>query len=186
MQQRCIGRHRGLDLQHMRQHLVADIDQLQRSLCNVRCRGSHCGYRMADIKHLVPRHAVFAQRAQRGGALAGFEFDVVQFREIGRRHYRLDAGQRTRRRSVNRHDPGMGMRAALDAAGEHAGKAQVGTEVGSTGDFFSAIGANRALADDLQGGGLAHVGHDVASNSSAAVAARICVAASCTARTILS
>ena len=46
----------------------------------------------------------------------------------------------------------MGVRAALDAAPQHAWECHVGAEIGSAGDFVDAVGADGAGADDPERG----------------------------------
>src|SRR5258708_738279 len=87
----------------------------------------------------------------------------------------LPAGQRLGFVGVERCDAGVGRRAALDLAPDHAGHGGVGGKGRASGDLVGAVGANGALADPLV------VGDDVH-----CAASRISVAVSRTARTILS
>ena len=180
VQQRRIGRHRRLHVDDVRQHLVLDADQRERLAQDIGRGRRHRRHRVTDIQDLVTRHAVFRERAQRGRALAGFHFLVAGLGEIGSGHHRLDAGQRARGGGVDAKEAGMGMGASLDAAGEHAGQSQVGAEVGATGDLVRTVGADRALADDLERRGRDGIGHRPAPCS------RSWAAAACTARTTLS
>src|ERR1700751_763458 len=50
---------------------------------------------------------------------------------------------------MDRHDPGMGMRAALDFAPQHSGHDHVGAEIGLPGHFVDPVRSDRAGADDL-------------------------------------
>ncbi len=59
----------------------------------------------------------------------------------------LDSGQRLRLFGIDRYDPGMSMRAALDAAPQHTRHCHIGAEIGPARDFVDAVGADRPGAD---------------------------------------
>ena len=50
--------HRLVDVGHMRQHLVLDLDQLQRLLCRAGIDRGDRSHRMAVVERLLARHAV--------------------------------------------------------------------------------------------------------------------------------
>src|SRR5271156_2265946 len=99
-------------------------------------------------------------------------------RKIGSRSPGPDAGQRPRLVGVDRHDPGVGMRAALDLAPQHARHFHVGAKIGAAGDLVDTVRADRTGADDLQ--------IFLIEKTHCAASARITAAASSTARMILS
>src|SRR6516225_6562671 len=51
---------------------------------------------------------------------------------------------------VDRHDPRVGVRAALNFAPQHAGHFHVSAKICTPGDFVDAIGPDRPGPDDLQ------------------------------------
>src|SRR5208282_764503 len=51
---------------------------------------------------------------------------------------------------VDRHDPRMGVRAALDLAPQHARHFHVGAEISPPSNFVDPVGANGSGANDLQ------------------------------------
>src|SRR5271170_3856934 len=111
----------------------------------------------------------------RGADDAPIRWDV---RKIGSRRYSLDPGQCHRLVGVDRDDPGVGMRAALDPAPQHARHFHVGAKIGAASDLVDPVRADRTGADNLQCV-LIEITHRAPS-------ARITAAASSTARTILS
>ena len=102
--------------------------------------------------------------------------------EVGAGDHRLDARQRLAPLGVDLHDARVRVRAALDAARQHAGQVEVGAEHGAAGDLVDAIGADRPRADDLQRLALEFWLPSLI----VLVSWRSCFAASSTARTTLS
>src|SRR5262249_35436115 len=98
--------------------------------------------------------------------------------------HRLDAGERQRLLDIDREDAGMGVRAALHLAEEHAGHRHVGAEGGATGDLVGAVGTDRAGPYHLEIGFVADIRHGL--RSSRIRSSRIWAAASSTARMTLS
>jgi hypothetical protein len=150
VQYRRIGRHRSLDIHDVRQYLVLDLDQIERLFGDRRRDRRDCGDRMTFVQRLACGHAVAREVPQimrRGADDAPIRRNV---REIGARRHRLDAGQCHRPVGVDRHDPGMGVRAALDLAPQHAGHFHVGPEIGAPGDLVDPVGADGAGTDDFQ------------------------------------
>ncbi len=101
MQDRRVAAHRVLDVDDVRQHLVLDLDQVERLLGDRRRDRGDGGDRMAVIQHLAARHAVARQVAEIHRPFA----DKCLFRgdlgEIGGGDDRLDAGQRQRPSTVS-------------------------------------------------------------------------------------
>ncbi len=151
VQHRRVGRHRRLDVHHVRQHLVLDLDQVERLLGDRRRNRGDRGHRVTLVKSLADRHAVARQVPQIGRRRADNALIRREVREVGAGRHRLDARQRHRLVGVDRHDPRMGVRAALDLAPQHAGHDHVGAEIGAAGDLVDAVRANGTGADDLEG-----------------------------------
>ena len=114
-QERRIGLHRLVDVDDVRQHLVVDLDQLQRLLGDGGAGGRHGGDRMALVEHFLARHDVarHVPEIHRDALRA----DIVELllREVRGGHHRLDALQRLRFRDVDRADARVGVRRAQDA-----------------------------------------------------------------------
>ena len=150
MQQRGIGQHRGFHIDHMWEHFVAHLNELERGLGNLGTGGCDRGHGVSDVQDLAARHAVVRQRAQRGRPLAAFNGHVGHLRKVGCRDHCLDARKAQGGRGVDREDVGVRMRAALDPTHKHAGQAQIGAEGRAPCDLVRAIGANWPLPDHLQ------------------------------------
>ncbi len=150
MQDRCALRHRRLDIHHIGQHFVLHLDQVERLFGDRRRGCRHGGHRVALVEHLAPGHAVARQVAQivRHGADMGALRRYVG--EIGAGDDRLDPRQRRRLCGIDPDDAGMGVRAALDAAPQHARHHHVGAEIGPAGDLVDAVRTDRPGADDLE------------------------------------
>src|SRR3954454_4087325 len=67
--------------------------------------------------------------------------------KIGAGNDRLHPGQCPRLFGIDRYDPGMGMRAALDAAPQHTRHCHIGAEIGPARNLVDAVGANWPTAD---------------------------------------
>ena len=149
VQHRCVRSHRLFDVDDVGQDVVGDIDQLA-GLLGDRGRGrGDRGNGVAVIEDLVARQAVARQVAEIHRPLADKGFLRCDRREVVRGHDRLDAGQLERLVDIDRHDPGMGVRAALDLAPQHARHDHVGAEIGAPGDLVDPIRANGTGPDDL-------------------------------------
>ncbi len=141
--------HRLFDIDDVWQDVVGDLDQLARLLGDRgRCRRHRCDG-VAVIEDLVARQTVARQVAEVHRAFADKGFFRRDRREIVRGHDGFDAGQLQRLVDIDRHDAGMGVRAALDLAPQHAGHDHVGAEIGASGDFVDAVRTNRTGPDDL-------------------------------------
>ena len=149
VQDRRVGLHRFFDVDDVRQHVVADLDQLAGVLGDCRRRRGDRGHRVSVIEHLVARHAVARKIAEVHRPFADKGLLGRDRREILPCDHGLDARQCPRLLGIDRHDAGVGVRAALDLAPQHAGHHHVGAEIGLPGDLVDAVRANWTGADDL-------------------------------------
>ena len=105
---------RGLRVEQRRQLLDLRRDQVGGVLGDIGIGGKHRGDRLADIAHAVARqHRLAIRIERRDRALA--EIDRRHFGDVGCGPHRIDAGQRARRRGVDRDDAAMRVRRAHDA-----------------------------------------------------------------------
>ena len=172
MQDRRIGAHRRLDVGHMGQDLVIDLDELQGLAGNDGVGRGDARHRMTFIEHLVAGHHIAQHVAQIRIAL----LEVVAGDDG------LDARQGQGLGDVDGADPRMGMGAAQDLADEHGGGRHVGAELGPARDLVQAVRAQGARADD----GESVTGCDGFDIEGHQRDSRISAAALVTARTILS
>ena len=82
VQDRRVGLHRLGDVDHVRQHLVLDLDQLQRLLGDRLDDGGDGGDRMALVERLLARHDVARDVAQVHLHLAGRHDQVGLLGEV--------------------------------------------------------------------------------------------------------
>ena len=167
------GLHRLIDIGHMRQDLIVDLDQLQRLPGRAGIDRGDRGHRMAIIERLLARHAV-VEDVVHGGIAIG------EIGQVGRGDHRLHAGQLLRLRGVDLPDRGVGVRAAQNAPDQLAGHVEVRAVARAAGHLVDAVGTDGTRAD---GGEIAC---GVARIESHGQAPFITLAASWTARTILS
>src|SRR3954468_23957387 len=113
-------------------------------------------------------------------------------RKIGAGGNRLNSGQCLRLFGIDRDDPRMGMRAALDAAPQHTRQCHISAEIGPARDLVNAVGADRPGADNLKRG-LVEIAHlhsppvpDAAGIGIRPVAPRVCPETLATANGLLS
>src|SRR5262245_34613881 len=94
--------------------------------------------------------------------------------KIGAGDDRSHSGQCPRLFSIDRYDPGVSMRTALDPAPQHTRHRHVGTEIGPARDLVDAVGADRPGADYLKRGlvEIAHL-HPPSSHGVLETAARV-------------
>ena len=92
MQQWRVRRHRRLDIDDVRQHLVLDLDQLERLGGDNWRGGGDGGHRVALVQHLVARHDIARQVAEVHRPFAHKGFFRADLREIGGGHDRLTPG----------------------------------------------------------------------------------------------
>ena len=113
--------HRLAHVQHRRQDLVLDLDQVERVLGDVGVDGGDGGDGVADVEHLVGGQEVLLGSAQVGQALA--DHGQVSRRSSGKSAAvttALTPGSASALEASMLLDDGVGVRAALDAAEEHA------------------------------------------------------------------
>ena len=150
MQQRRARLH-GLDhVDDVRQHLVVDLDELQRPLGDLGAGGGHCRDRVALIERLLARHHVahdilvvdhhLARRDELGGLVL----------EVHAGDDGLDAGELLRRRGVDRLDARVRMRASQHLADDLAGHDQVGAEPGAARHLVDPVRPIGARADPFE------------------------------------
>ena len=127
-----VADHRGVGVQRLagvddrRQRLVLDVDQLERVARRVPVLGDDEGDLLALVAHLVGgQHGLHVGRQRRHPC-------QLQAVEHGARDHRLDLRVGLRRRRVDRHDAGVGVRAGEDRAVQHPGQLHVVEVVAST------------------------------------------------------
>jgi hypothetical protein len=150
VQQRRPRGHRRLHVEHVRQGLVGDLDQIKRRFRDRRRDGGYRRHRMTVVQRLGASHHVPGQVAHAGGRLAALDQLVVQVGEVGAGDHRLHARQGQRSLGVDSDDAGVSEGAALDAPVKHARHDEVGAECGAAGHLVDAIGANRPRADRVE------------------------------------
>ncbi|OWK21852.1 hypothetical protein AJ88_12415 [Mesorhizobium amorphae CCBAU 01583] len=106
--------HRLIDIGDMRQHLVVDLDQLQRLPRRAGVDGRHRCHSVAVIERLAARHAIVEDVIH--GRIA-----IGEVRQIGRGDHRLHAGKLLRFRGVDLRDFRMRVRASENAPDQLAG-----------------------------------------------------------------
>ena len=127
----------------MRQHLVVDLDELQRL---PGCAGVDCGdrgHRMAVVEGLFARHAV-VEHIVHGGIAIG------EVGQVGRGDHRLHAVQLFRPRRVDPPDLRVGVRASENAPNQLAGHVEVRAVARAAGHLVDAIRAEGTSADNVK------------------------------------
>ena len=125
---RIHGRHR---VDYRRQHLVVDLDQLQRVLSHIRIFRSYCS-------HLLPLVAYLVVRKE------------IQFGNIHRAQHLHHARQGPRLAGVDPADARVWMRAVQDAAIEHVRQVHIVGVLRPAGRNRQPIDLGGALSDALQ------------------------------------
>ena len=152
VQQRRVGLHRLLDVDDVGQHLVVDLDQLQRLLGDRLRRGGDGGDGVAVVQHLLARHHAARDVAEVDHQLAGGGDQDGHVGEIVAGDDGLDAGQLLGGRGVDRADARVRVRGAQHLADELAGQVDVGGVAGAAGDLVDGVGPLVGIgADDLEG-----------------------------------
>ena len=114
IQERCVGRERGQRIDHDRQRIVVDHDELQRVLRDRAARRDDCRDRFPDEPHPVAgEHAPF-ERLHTGQRQPVCHRPGAGGIEVGLGHDGHDTGKRHRRAHVDAQDPRVGARAAQD------------------------------------------------------------------------
>ena len=150
VEERRVRQHRPLRIDDGRQRLVGHVHQLGGVAGAVPCLGDDHRHRIADVTHLV-----YCQRAalhqldvlERVERDFGGQRGVDGSREIGSRVERHHAGRCQGGRSVNRDDPGVGVRAPHDVQERHPRQCQVVHEAGRAGDEARVFAAADRLAE---------------------------------------
>ena len=137
------GLHRLVDIGHMRQHLVVDLDELQRLPGRAGIDRGDRGHRMAVIERLLARHAV-VEDVVHGGIAIG------EIGQVGRGDHRLHAGQLLRLRGVDLPDRRVGVRASENAPDQLAGHVEVRAVAGAARHLVDAVGTDRTGADGCE------------------------------------
>ena len=173
VQDRRVRLHRVLDIDDVRQHLVLNLDQVDRFVGDPGFGGGHRRDSVAFIKRLVARHAVARQVAEVHRPLADKGFLGRDLRKIRCRDDGLDPRQGQRLLRVDRLDPCVRVRAALDLGPQHSGHCHVGAEIRAPDDLFNPVRTDRPGADDLQRG-LIEIRHAICSMTERETPTRWC------------
>ena len=137
------GLHRLVDIGHMRQHLVVDLDELQRLLGRAGVDRSDRGHRMAVIERLLARHAVVEDVVHAGIAIG-------EVGQVGRGDHRLHALQLLRLRRVDLPDLRVGMGASENAPDQLAGHVEVRAVARAARHLVDAVGTDGTCADGCE------------------------------------
>ena len=159
---------------HSRQNFVLDIDQRRRFFGDMDVDGRHRRHGMALVEHLAYRQHVALDVAERRLSFAQIHDLIGSLRQVCSRNHRLDAFERFRLGRIDALDARMRVRTAQDRAVQQPRHLEIGPIDGSARNFVGAVVPNRPRAD-----------HAIWLSAHAWVS-RICLAASCTARMILS
>ncbi len=146
-QQRRVGRHRRVDIDDVRQHLVIDRDQRQRLFRGGGIGRGDGGDGMALIKHLLARHDVARHMPEIDRDPLRPDVLELVVGKILRRHHRLDAGQRCRLRRVDRADARVRVGRAQDPADQRPRHRIIRGIHRAAGDLRHAVRANRPRSD---------------------------------------
>ena len=162
VQHRRVLVHRLAHVQHRLEHLVLDLDQVERVLGDVRVRGRDGGDGVAAVEHLLAgEHVVEQPAGARRRALADVDLRVVGLREVGVGDDAAHALEGFRLRGVDALDACVGVRAAQHAAEQHPRGLVVAAVPRTTGDLVRPVVADWAGADDLVVAGLLSGDHVV-------------------------
>ena len=136
--------HRGLGVDHHRQVLVLDLDQVARVLGDVAVLGDHRRHRFADVAHPIDRHAVLHHRRarelrRRAGHLLRFRAGEDE----------VHARERLRLRGVDALDAGVRPVAAQHRGVRHAGEHDVVDVLAVAGQQARVLDPLEVLADVL-------------------------------------
>ena len=107
VQQGRVGLDRGDAIDHHRERLVADLDQLRGVARQLSRFGEHRGDRLAHVAGLADRHAVVLHRA--GGLRGHLEIGLLQLTHLLAGQRGIDARDGLAARDVDRRDPRVGI-----------------------------------------------------------------------------
>ena len=134
-----LGLHRLFGIEVGRQHLVIDIDQLQRLLGNRLGRGDHA-------RHVVPHIADFVE-SQRVLIMSNRK-NAVRIRSISSHCHRHDTFKSLGATRVDVSDARMGIRRMKNLADQHARKTEIVRILASPSRLLRRINHRGRLADD--------------------------------------
>ena len=110
VQDRCIVRHRCLDVDDVGEHLVLDVDQVQRRVADCLRDGRNRSNRVTLIQCLVARHAVAREVAEVHRPFANERLFRRDIGKVGGGDDGAHARQLQRLARVDRHDARMRVR----------------------------------------------------------------------------
>ena len=149
VEQRRAVDHGFADIEDRRQQLVLDVDQLEGVLGDVVVgRGDGC-YRVALVEHLGRGDDVVQHPVELCGAFAGVDHLVGGAGEVGVGDHGEYAFERLSLGRVNADDSCVGVRAAQDATGDHAGQVQIRAVLRGAGDLVDTVVPDRSGTDDV-------------------------------------
>ena len=137
---------RGLGIDHRRQRLVLDLDQLEGVLGEVAALGSDDRHGLADVAHPVEGDAALLDR--RVGETRHRARDLG---DLGAGHDGCDPGQGLGAAHVDRFDPGVGVRAAQRRGVQHVRQHDVVDVAALAGEQARVLDPLHALADPAEG-----------------------------------
>ena len=143
------GGHRLFHVHHMGQHLVVDLDGLQRRQGGAARGGGRRRQGVAFVEHLAAGHDVAAQVAVIHFSFAAGARLCFQQREVIPRNHRLHLFHRFGGGDVDRPDAGVGVGRAEHRPDQHPRQGQVGAEAGAAGYLVEAVMADRAGSHPL-------------------------------------
>ena len=135
------------------QHLVVDLDQVQRLPGRVWTGCRYRRYRLALVQRLPAGQDVVPEVSELDGRLPQIDdavSRVVYVREVFGGDDGQDARRRLRPARVDRPDMCVGVRAAQDGPVDQAGRREVGPVQGPPGYLVGAVVAERARADHVE------------------------------------
>ena len=137
-----------IHIQHRRQLLVGDVNQLERLLGGGDGFGHHGGDGFAREAHAVHRHRRLVHNASAHQRIHSAA-QVLLFGTPG--DDRANARHLARGGDIYRFDERVGVRTAQHPRMQHAGELQVVNIKGLSGDFFTRVRAQNALAHNFHG-----------------------------------
>ena len=149
-EQRSVRLHRFVDVDHVRQDLVIDLDKRGGFLSDRFADRRDCGDRVALVESLLARHDVARDVPEILGDPLRTLILEFMVREVLGGHDCLDAGQSLRLRGVDRADAGMRVRRADDLAVERAGRREIRAVHRAPGHLRHAVRTDRPRSHPLE------------------------------------
>ena len=137
------------NVDHRRQWLVVDLDQLEGLLGDMRTDGGHGGHGMSLVKDLARGQGVGGDVADIHTRLADVGHAVHGLHQVIGRGHGPHTLQLHRLRRIDILDTGVRMGAAQQLAVEHVSRSYIGAVHGAARDLVLAIVTDRTGADDL-------------------------------------